>query len=85
MSDGTEITPFEPTAISADVVGYKRTRLALSTLLESYTSDKGQALELMERWENGVWACVHLNQPTAAAANEAFSVAAQGFLRDIVK
>ena len=80
MSEGMEVVSLADAEI-ADVGNYKRTRLALATMLESYTDDKGKALELLERWEKGVWACVHLNQPTATAAKEAFAVAAQEFLK----
>lgn len=81
MTGGKELTPFGSTDTPTDAIGYKRTRLALATMLESYTSDKGRALDLLERWERGVWACVHLNQPTASAAKDAFAVAAEEFLK----
>ncbi len=79
MSESTELAPIEE--LPDMVSDYKRTRLALATMLEKYTDDKGKALDLLERWERGVWACVHLNQPTATAAKEAFAVAAQEFLK----
>jgi len=79
MSDGTELAPI--TDVAEIVTDYKRTRLAIATMLEGYTDDKGKALELLERWERGVWACVHLNQPTATAAKEAFALASQEFLK----
>ena len=76
------LEPIKPDTDLPDVEDdYKRTRLALAMTLEQYTDDKGKALDLLERWERGVWACVHLNQPTATAAREAFKVAAQEFLK----
>ncbi len=79
MSESTELAPTKD--LSDMVDDYKRTRLELATMLEQYTDDKGKALDLLERWERGVWACVHLNQPTATAAKLAFAVAAQEFLK----
>ncbi len=79
MGESTELAPIEP--VVADVSDYKKTRLALAIMLEGYTDDKGTALDLLERWERGVWACVHLNQPTATAAKEAFALAAAEFLK----
>lgn len=60
--------------------GYKLTRLRLATMLEGYTNDKGRALDLLERWERGIWAGVLLAAPDASAAKEAFGVAATAFL-----
>lgn len=74
----TEVVRYED-AGSAEPA-YKLTRLRLAALLESYTNDKGKALDLLERWERGVWAGVLLAAPDAAAAREAFGVAATAFM-----
>ena len=63
-----------------DGSGYKVTRLRLASMLERYCNDKGRALDLLERWERGIWAGVLLAAPDATAAKEAFGVAASAFL-----
>ena len=78
MTDGTSVLRVEDAGSSE--AAYKLTRLRLATLLESYTNDKGKALDLLERWEQGVWAGVLLAAPDAAQAREAFGVAASAFM-----
>lgn len=79
MSDSTAVVQHE--ALRREDA-YKLTRLRIASLLETHTNDKGKALELLERWERGVWAGVLLAAPDAAQAKEAFAVAASAFLGD---
>lgn len=80
MSDTTSVMKVEEMSHGD---GYKLTRLRLATMLEKYTNDKGRALDLLERWERGVWAGALLAAPDAASAKEAFGVAASAFLGDV--
>ena len=82
MSDGMEVAPvMEGQSVITDP-GYKLTRIRLAEALEAYTGDKGKALDLLERWERGTWACALLAAPSASEAREAFGMAATAFLGD---
>lgn len=61
---------------------YKVLRLRIAEVIEKRTNDKGQALDIVERWERSVWAAVHFSTPTARDARDAFMIAGERFLSE---
>lgn len=64
------------------VDGKKLERARIASELGRYVPDKGQVLELLERWEDSIYAGVLFAAPNAKKANEAYSVAIAAFLRE---
>lgn len=79
MSD--ESTDLVPVGHPTPTQEYKLQRARIAEMLQTYTgNERGVALELLERLEHSWWTSALLAAPTAAAAKEAFAVAALAFL-----
>lgn len=62
---------------------YAMARLHVAQLLEDLTGDKIKALEILRRFEAGLWATALLYNENAAQAHQSFGVGFDAFCKEL--